>query len=406
MAGMIFDVCINLFAVEIFNMLLGNSSYLIHLPLFLALLPSKANQSLERAMDPNTSGLHPGLFDDELLGIGFYTIWEAGLIFSGNIGTGIVFARNPTNGTWSAPAAVGLSGIGWGLMGGASRKTIVYLIYDYFTLQSMSGEHGAMLRAQAESSLFAWGRTAEASAIVSAKGLGTNIALSYGRGIFGGISIEGALCKERNRVNERFYGRKISTAEILFSGRPINVPEGTLLPEIYDKLRRLCDGLPVYTPTPEEIIRVKRTRPLVNKEGEEALKEEIIEYVQIPEEFQRYSSEEADSSEIEVSENMDVFAELVDKEDESRYRPHIAIPPPITWPIPSRKVEEGGNQSHNRTLPRLHSTSSKNKNVCATDETEKDQLPEKLKLLIEAQVDVPSRGSIIKRVADAEARGL
>eukprot|EP00539_Tryblionella_compressa_P016556 CAMPEP_0178850108 /NCGR_PEP_ID=MMETSP0746-20121128/20339_1 /TAXON_ID=913974 /ORGANISM="Nitzschia punctata, Strain CCMP561" /LENGTH=61 /DNA_ID=CAMNT_0020515437 /DNA_START=77 /DNA_END=259 /DNA_ORIENTATION=+ len=54
-----------------------------------------ANRCLKRALDPNTTGLHPGLFDRGLLGIGFYTVWEAGLIFSGNVGTGIVMARNP-----------------------------------------------------------------------------------------------------------------------------------------------------------------------------------------------------------------------------------------------------------------------------------------------------------------------
>jgi len=270
-------------------------------------------------MDPRTSGIHPGFFDQDLLGIAFYTVWEAGLIFSGNIGTGLVMARNPTNGTWSAPAAVGLSGIGWGLMGGASRKTIVYLIYDYFTLQSMSGEAGAMLRAQAESSLGSWGRTAEASAIVSAKGMGKNIALSYGRGIFGGISIEGAVSKGRNRVNERFYGRKISTQDILFSGQHIEIPEGTLLPEVYDKLQRLCHGLTVYTPPPEESLRVKSTRHLINLENEEALKDEVIEYVQVPTQFQNPSSaieDDTESSEIEISESMEVVAVSLDEDDD------------------------------------------------------------------------------------------
>ncbi|KAL3903987.1 MAG: hypothetical protein SGARI_005133 [Bacillariaceae sp.] len=301
---------------------------------------TQANASLERALDPKTSGLHPGLFNSDLLGIGFYTVWEAGLIFSGNVGTGIVFARNPTNGTWSAPAAVGLSGIGWGLMGGASRKSIVYLIYDYFTLQSMSGENGAMLRAQAESSLGFWGRSAEASAIVSARGVKKNIALSYSRGIFGGISIEGALCKGRNRVNERFYGEKVSTADILFSGHDRDFPEGTLLPEVYNKLQSLCDGLSIYTPSPEERMRVKCTRKLVDKEGEEALKEEVVEYTAIPPEYQIQQQpgtdtilEESSSSEVEISENMDIFAELVDKEDALHPRAvGLGVPPPSGWP--------------------------------------------------------------------------
>jgi lipid-binding SYLF domain-containing protein len=237
-------------------------------------------------LDPKTSGIHPGLFDQNLLGIGFYTVWEAGLIFSGNVGTGIVLARNSVTGTWSPPAAVGLSGIGWGLMGGASRKTIVYLIYDYFTLQSMSGEHGAMLKTQAETSIGSFGRSSEISTVVNfdkEKGMGSNLALSFSSGIFAGISIEGAVCKSRNRVNQRFYGRPISTTDILFSdGQDITIPDGTLLPDVYVKLQFLCDGKAIYEPTPEEKDRIKSTRKLVDQEAEEALKEETIEYVSLP----------------------------------------------------------------------------------------------------------------------------
>ena len=32
-------------------------------------------------MDPKKDGLHPDLFDPDLLGIAFMTVWEAGLIF-------------------------------------------------------------------------------------------------------------------------------------------------------------------------------------------------------------------------------------------------------------------------------------------------------------------------------------
>ncbi|KAL3907352.1 MAG: hypothetical protein SGILL_008912, partial [Bacillariaceae sp.] len=369
-----------------------------------------ANQSLERAMDPKTSGLHPKLFSQDLLGIGFYTIWEAGLIFSGNVGTGIVFARNPTNGTWSAPSAVGLSGIGWGLMGGASRKTIVYLIYDYFTLQSMSGENGAMLRAQAESSLGVWGRSAEASAIVSARGVGKNIALSYSQGIFGGISIEGAICKGRNRVNERFYGEKVNTADILFSGNPRDIPEGTLLPEVYNKLERLCEGLAIYSPSPEEIMRVKTTRQKVNEEGEQALKEELVEYTPIPPEFQQSAPErileESDSSEIDISENMDVFAELVDKEDAQHPRAGgLGVPPASSW---GKMLNMDGIAEHTMNMfqnmasidvPRLGSASSYETNEKCGALIRINSLPRSNKVSV-------SDSAIEKMKAEAEAHKM
>ena len=50
-------------------------------------------------------------------------------MFSGNVGTGIVIARKPDGG-WSPPSAVGVSGLGWGFIVGASVKHLLYLIYD------------------------------------------------------------------------------------------------------------------------------------------------------------------------------------------------------------------------------------------------------------------------------------
>merc|ERR1712113_394771 len=119
-------------------------------------------------------------------------------------------------GTFSPPVATGLSGVGWGFVMGASLKNIVYLIYDEMTLKAMSGGAGVKLSTQTEASLGTWGRTAEATNIISNKGIGSNIALSYSKGVFGGLSVEGAVCAPRKAVNEKFYGKKVSPKEILF----------------------------------------------------------------------------------------------------------------------------------------------------------------------------------------------
>ena len=143
-------------------------------------------------MDPKTGGLHPDLFGPGLLGLCFMTIVEAGFMFSGNVGTGIVMARKP-DGSWSPPSAIGISGLGWGFIIGASLKHIVYLIYDELTLKAMAGDVGVKLSSQVEASLGVWGRTAEATTNFSNKGVGANIALSYSQGVFGGLSVEGEL---------------------------------------------------------------------------------------------------------------------------------------------------------------------------------------------------------------------
>ena len=238
-------------------------------------------------LDPTTGGLHPDLFGPTLLGICFINIVEAGFIFSGNVGTGIVMARDPDSGEWSPPSAIGLTGVGWGFILGASMKDIVYLIYDPETMKAMAGDMGIKLGTQVEASAGNWGRTAETSFNISNKGVGTNIALSYSKGLFGGISIEGAICNPRMAVNEKFYGKSVTPKAILMEKGAVSVPDddGTphLLPEVYDKLKRLCSGESIYEVSDAETKKSESVREHAEKEGEEHLKEETIETVDVTE---------------------------------------------------------------------------------------------------------------------------
>jgi lipid-binding SYLF domain-containing protein len=230
-------------------------------------------------MDPNMGGIHPQLFGPSLKGICFINIVEVGFVFSGNIGTGILMARKE-DGSWSPPSAIGVSGIGWGFIMGASLKEIVYLIYDEMTLQAMAGDMGVKIGAQTEASLGNWGRTAEVSNVMTNKGVGVNIALSYSQGLFGGVSLEGALCNPRSRVNEKFYGKKVSQKEILFEGAVQVPPEGNhLLPEVYAKLEKLCSGVGVYEISEEEKSKAETVRMEADTDGEEHLKEEDVSFV-------------------------------------------------------------------------------------------------------------------------------
>jgi len=242
----------------------------------------QANEVLKWAMDPKTGGLHPELFGPSLLGIAFISIVEAGFIFSGNVGTGIVMARDEETGEWSPPSALGLTGIGWGFIMGASMKDIVYLIYDPETIKAMSGDAGFKIGTQVEASIGTWGRNAETSFTVSNKGVGANIALSYSKGLFGGIAIEGALLNPRPNVNTKFYGKDVAPRHILFDKGAVVVPDdGNLMPEVYDKLKKLSSGEAIYEITAAEEKKAEEVRKAAEKEGEEHVKEEEIETVDV-----------------------------------------------------------------------------------------------------------------------------
>jgi lipid-binding SYLF domain-containing protein len=234
------------------------------------------------ALDPTLGGLHPDLFGPSLLGIAFITIVEAGFVFSGNVGTGIVMSRDPKDGSWSPPSALGVTGLGWGFIMGASLKNIVYLIYDSQTMSSFSGTAGFKLGTQVEGTIGNWGRTAEATTMLTNKGVGVDICMSYSRGLFGGLAIEGATLMPRDKVNAKFYGKTVKPAEILFDKGAVELPEGTLMPEVYAKLKALCDG-GMYEYTLAEKKKAEEIRAHADKEGEDHLHEEEVEYVEVEE---------------------------------------------------------------------------------------------------------------------------
>ncbi len=204
------------------------------------------------------------LFSDEeerdLLGIGFFTIWEAGLLVSGYGGNGIVLSRNIMTGQWSGPVAVGVSGVGAGVLAGASMKTVVYLIYDYFTLKSIIGTDGGIIfGAGAGATIGTWTKdTGKQSAYITSPkmlrtaGMGSNVALCRGlAGMYGAMSVEAGICKCRDRINNQFYGKEdVSGSDILLSGEAIEIPNNStgvsnylakrLLEKIHSKLEGLC----------------------------------------------------------------------------------------------------------------------------------------------------------------------
>jgi lipid-binding SYLF domain-containing protein len=69
-----------------------------------------ANHVLDQALDPDTNGVPKSLFE-KAKGLILISVIEAGFIFTGNVGTGLLLAKKKGS-TWSAPSAVGMTGIG------------------------------------------------------------------------------------------------------------------------------------------------------------------------------------------------------------------------------------------------------------------------------------------------------
>jgi len=88
---------------------------------------------LEQAL--KEQGMSQALFKS-CVGVVILSVVQAGFVFSGSVGTGVLLRKLSDN-KWSAPVACGLTGVGWGMLVGGSVKDILVFIFDEATLEKI-----------------------------------------------------------------------------------------------------------------------------------------------------------------------------------------------------------------------------------------------------------------------------
>jgi lipid-binding SYLF domain-containing protein len=139
---------------------------------------------------------------------------KGAFLFGGEYGKGLV-AQRRSDGTWSAPAYVDLSGGSFGFQIGASATDVILVFTNSQGIEPLL-KGKVTLGADASVAAGPVGRTAEA---------GTNITLnaaiySYSRskGVFAGIALDGAVLSIDNHANRLAYGERVSGQDILLRG--------------------------------------------------------------------------------------------------------------------------------------------------------------------------------------------
>lgn len=146
-------------------------------------------------------------------GLAVMSVIKAGFIFSGKGGDGIVVAR--TNGNrWSGPSFVGTGGAGWGLQIGAQVTEFVFVLNNRAAVRAFSRDGNVTLGADVSAAAGPVGRAVEASVAPTA----AVYTYSRSKGLFAGVSLEGAVIATRKGANARYYGRPVRAADVL-SGR-------------------------------------------------------------------------------------------------------------------------------------------------------------------------------------------
>ncbi|SLN21315.1 lipid-binding SYLF domain-containing protein [Oceanibacterium hippocampi] len=140
---------------------------------------------------------------------------KAGFIIGGEGGSGVLLARQ-ADGSWSAPAFYTLGAASLGLQIGAEAKEVVLLIMNTEALNAVINNQ-VKLGADASVAVGPVGKNVEAATTTN---LNADI-YSYARakGLFGGVSVEGAVIAARDKWNQAYYGQAVTTGDIVARGK-------------------------------------------------------------------------------------------------------------------------------------------------------------------------------------------
>ncbi|KAL3486890.1 hypothetical protein BJX62DRAFT_228437 [Aspergillus germanicus] len=162
-------------------------------------------------------------------GLAILTVTKAGILGSLRFGSGILLARldddNNNEPTWSHPSAISTAGLGFGGQAGFELADFVFILNDAESLAAFSRLGSLTLSGNFSIAFGPVGRNAEIAGGVSTGGGGKMMSFCKTKGLFGGVSVESGVVVERRGANRRFYGRKVTAAEIL-SGSVRAVEEG------------------------------------------------------------------------------------------------------------------------------------------------------------------------------------
>ena len=150
---------------------------------------------------------------------------RGGFILGAQRGRGILSAKDPNTGEWSAPAFLTLTGGSIGAQIGGQSVDLILIIQNRRGLEYLL-RNNFKIGAGASVAAGPVGRDATASTDIQLRA--EILSYSRARGLFAGVSLEGSSVRADRDANRRFYGRAYNSRQVVFDargGKPDPVPE-------------------------------------------------------------------------------------------------------------------------------------------------------------------------------------
>jgi len=190
----------------------------------------KSNNVLNEIMGTPDKGI-PGELLEKAVCVGVVPSQiKFALGFGGTYGRGVLVCRRGGTGDWSAPSMFTLGAASVGFQIGGKETDVVFLVMNPEGAKKLV-QDSVKLGAEASVAAGPVGRSAEGA--TDAQLHAEILSYSRTRGLFAGVSLDGAVMKQDVDDNEKLYGHRVSAQEILIDGsvatpRSARALDGTL----------------------------------------------------------------------------------------------------------------------------------------------------------------------------------
>jgi len=154
---------------------------------------------------------------------------KGAFVVGGKYGRGFAVCRDASGQGWGPPAAIRIEGGSFGLQIGVSSSDVILLVMNERGMKKLTTSKFT-IGADATAAAGPVGRnaTAQTDAMMSAEIL----SWSRSRGLFAGVSLDGATLRNDLDENKALYGQRWTSKEILNSGAKTPASAGRLLGEL------------------------------------------------------------------------------------------------------------------------------------------------------------------------------
>jgi lipid-binding SYLF domain-containing protein len=177
-------------------------------------LVQKSCMTLDNFMNDNNMGAFKDLLKKAKAVVIAPSVLKGAFIVGASGGNAVATIRDSKTGQWSEPAFYTIGGASFGLQIGGQSSEVILLAMT---------ERGANALLDSSFKLGADAGVAAGPVGVGAQAASANLSadiLSFSRskGLYGGLSLDGAVIKVRGTLNDAFYHHQVSPADILMRG--------------------------------------------------------------------------------------------------------------------------------------------------------------------------------------------